>query len=66
MNNRVYLKVPYSDKEFAKKLGCRWNPDKKRWYCMKNSRNAGKCIKIWGEPKSPIIINNCKITIKLW
>jgi hypothetical protein len=32
--NRVYFKVPFSEKEEAKSLGCNWDPDKKLWYCI--------------------------------
>lgn len=28
----TFLKVPYSEKDDAKKLGARWNPEKKSWY----------------------------------
>lgn len=30
--SKIYLNVPYSQKEFAKKYGARWNPERKRWY----------------------------------
>jgi hypothetical protein len=29
---KVYLKVKYTDKNEAKKLGCRWDPEDKEWY----------------------------------
>ena len=29
---RIYLNVPYSEKEEAKSLGARWNPTIKKWY----------------------------------
>lgn len=32
-NGRVYLTVPYSEKEFAKKMGCRWDANEKQWWC---------------------------------
>ncbi len=28
----LFLNVPYSEKEDVKKLGARWNPQKKKWY----------------------------------
>lgn len=28
----TFLKVPYAEKDDAKKLGARWNPEKKKWY----------------------------------
>ncbi|MBQ5440405.1 MAG: hypothetical protein IIT49_06440 [Clostridia bacterium] len=31
-NGRYYLNVPYANKEMAKALGARWDPDKKKWY----------------------------------
>jgi hypothetical protein len=31
---RIDLKVPYSDKDSAKKLGARWDADKKTWYVI--------------------------------
>ena len=29
----TWLDVPYPDKDEAKKLGARWNPEAKKWYC---------------------------------
>tara|TARA_B100001564_G_scaffold269603_1_gene231205 strand:+ start:322 stop:651 length:330 start_codon:yes stop_codon:yes gene_type:complete len=29
---RIYLEVPFREKERAKRFGARWDPDKKRWY----------------------------------
>lgn len=33
VTKRVYLNVPFERKEEAKKLGAKWNPQKKKWYC---------------------------------
>lgn len=30
--NGTYLKVPYEQRELAKKHGAKWNPDRKQWY----------------------------------
>lgn len=30
----LYLVVPYSEKDEAKKLGCRWDKKKKQWYVI--------------------------------
>jgi hypothetical protein len=30
--HRIWLLVPYRDKEEAKAVGCRWDPKHKRWY----------------------------------
>ena len=32
LTDRVWLDVPYSDKDAAKQLGARWDADQKRWY----------------------------------
>ena len=32
MDCRLYLKVPFADKDEAKKLGARFDPDRKAWY----------------------------------
>ena len=32
MEQYLYLKVDYADKEKAKKLGCKWDALTKRWY----------------------------------
>lgn len=34
---RIHLRVPYAQKEEAKKLGAKWDPVKKTWYCMRGS-----------------------------
>jgi hypothetical protein len=31
---RVYLDVPYSDKDLAKRRGAKWDAQRKRWYVM--------------------------------
>jgi hypothetical protein len=39
-NNRikvVYLDVPYSEKEEAKKFGARWDSHFKTWWCLSNN-----------------------------
>lgn len=30
--DRIDLQVPYIEKDDAKKLGAKWDPDKKTWY----------------------------------
>lgn len=35
--NVIYLNVPYKDKDEAKKLGCKFDWDKKKWYCTKDN-----------------------------
>lgn len=31
-STRLYLDVPYKEKDEAKSLGARWDPEKKKWY----------------------------------
>jgi ribonuclease HI len=37
---KIYLKVAFEKKELAKKLSCRWDPDKKSWYCFESNTKA--------------------------
>ena len=37
---RVYLSVPYEEKEEAKSLGAKWDALKKKWYVPKNRMNG--------------------------
>lgn len=32
-----YLNVSYKDRDLAKRLGARWDPSVKRWYCPAGS-----------------------------
>ena len=34
---KKYLDVAYKDRDLAKRLGARWDPNVKRWYCPKGS-----------------------------
>ena len=38
-NTKIYLNVPYEEKEHAKSLGAKWNPKKKKWYSMNNNEH---------------------------
>jgi hypothetical protein len=33
---KVYIKIPFNNKDTAKNLGCRWEPEKKSWFYMSN------------------------------
>lgn len=33
VNPKVWLNVPYCDKDRAKSLGAKWDPNKKKWWC---------------------------------
>ena len=37
---KQYLSVAYEDRELAKRLGARWDPSVRRWYCTKGSALA--------------------------
>ncbi|MGJ0847753.1 DUF5710 domain-containing protein [Tissierella praeacuta] len=36
-NSKLYLKVPYAEKDEAKALGARWDPQRKEWYVNDSS-----------------------------
>lgn len=63
MDSRIYLNIPFKDKEEAKSLGCRWDPEKKSWYCIKDKNNTSECIEKWGN-KSHKIIDGKNIPLK--
>ena len=37
---KQYLDVAYADRDLAKRLGARWDPSVRRWYCTKGSALA--------------------------
>lgn len=39
---RCYLNVPFSQKDDVKKKGARWDPDKRKWYCMERKKESFK------------------------
>ena len=45
----MYLYVPYSDKETAKELGCKWDSDQRLWYCSKFNSNISMCNDLWSK-----------------
>ena len=34
---KKYLNVAYDDRDLAKRLGARWDPSVRKWYCTKGS-----------------------------
>ena len=36
-NKKIYLKVPYEEKDAAKKIGARWDTKKSQWYVLGNT-----------------------------
>ena len=47
---RIYLQVPFSEKDQAKNLGARWDAKRKQWYCS-DSKNI-EAFSRWTEKKS--------------
>jgi len=43
---RVYLTVPYAQKDMAKRLGARWDADRKAWYA--DNRKPLAPFRMWG------------------
>ena len=41
---KIYLNVPYTQKNNAKKLGALWDPNKKKWFVYENNKNKGNLI----------------------
>ena len=58
-SKRIYLNVPYDEKDEAKKLGARWDPGCEKWYIPSTVRvdvsmNARKMLEIWGEEETGV------------
>lgn len=49
---KQYLNVSYEDRDLAKRLGARWDPSVKKWYCIKGSALA-KIFAWRAAPKTP-------------
>lgn len=49
-NKKIYLNLPYDEKEDGKRLGARWDPKKKKWYILPNLDETKKRIILtrWG------------------
>ena len=45
--NNIYLNVPYSEKEKAKKLGAKWDSKKKKWYIKNNNEYKEILMEHW-------------------
>lgn len=43
-NKKIYLNLPYDEKEEGKDLGTRWDPKKKKWYIFSNLEKTKKKI----------------------
>jgi len=47
---KIYLKVPFEEKDKGKKLGTKWDPKKKKWYILSSMDEAKKemILNLWG------------------
>lgn len=45
--SRVYLTVPFDDKDAAKAAGAKWDPDRKRWYAPRDDAAALQRLEQW-------------------
>jgi hypothetical protein len=48
VQGRVYLSVPYAEKESVKDLGGHWSVMKKKWYCLPEDQQL---FQRWIKPK---------------
>jgi len=47
---KIYLKLPYAEKDKGKKLGTKWDPKKKKWYILSTIDENTKetILNLWG------------------
>lgn len=48
IKNKIYLKVPYDEKDEAKKMGGKWDKSKKRWYITPKNKYKVQMMGRWG------------------
>jgi len=46
---KLYLNIPYSEKDEAKKLGAKWDSKKKKWYINNKNKHKAQMMGRWGE-----------------
>lgn len=44
-DRKIYLSVPFSEKEEAKKEGAKWDPNEKKWYVQKETTQVQRWLK---------------------
>ena len=62
--DKIYLFVPFKQKDIAKELGCKWDSDKKRWYFKwsewttnpETKEKAYKLLKMFGSPHVQMLL----------
>jgi ribonuclease HI len=52
MSTRIYVNVPYEEKDEAKALGAKWDPRKKKWWFPAEKTDAGVISRWGGVPPS--------------
>ena len=45
---RIYLNVPFGEKDEAKQMGARWESSKKRWYIDGDNKHKVQMMGRWG------------------
>ena len=48
IKNKIYLNVPFDEKDEAKKLGAKWDKSKKRWYITLKNKYKVQMMGRWG------------------
>ena len=48
-DEKIYLNVPFNEKDEAKKYGCKWDVNEKKWYILDNNNNKNKILFKWGN-----------------
>lgn len=54
--SKIYLSVPFSEKDTAKALGAKWDPAKKKWYASKD-RDISLFAKWTSDQATPSLSN---------
>ena len=49
IKNKIYLNVPYEEKDEAKKMGAKWDTKKKRWFIDHKNRYKVQMMGRWGS-----------------
>ena len=48
IKNKIYLNVPYDEKDEAKQMGAKWDKSKKRWYIEPKNKYKVQMMGRWG------------------
>jgi len=49
IKHKVYLEVPYCEKEDANKLGVKWDSKFKKWYILNEDINKELILQKWNQ-----------------